>query len=48
MGDPDRRTLFALADHLRLLPSELAARLTRQEFVELVAFHNIRSRDHDG
>ena len=43
-GDPERLTLFALADRLRMLPSELARRLTVREFQELIAFQRLKTR----
>jgi hypothetical protein len=43
-GDPERLMLFSLADRLRMLPSELARRLTPREFQELIAYARLKER----
>ncbi len=40
--------LFALADRLRMIPSELARRLTRAEFAEMIAYAEIRKERDSG
>lgn len=41
-------TLFALAARLNRLPSELAAQLTVDEFIDLIAFAQIEREELDG
>ena len=36
--------LFSLADRLRMIPSELARRLTVREFGELIAYARLKER----
>lgn len=36
--------LFSLADRLRMLPSDLARRITPREFQELIAFQRLKAR----
>ncbi len=44
MNDPERRFLFALADHFGMPVSTLEASLSHQELLEWAAYRRVQAR----